>query len=64
MAGIYGFVMGILYTKTVQYEIKLKKIRKTRQQIDQGSLFLMDSTFGLKIIYSAKKTHYNMHGIF
>ncbi len=40
------------------------KIRKTRQQIDQGSLFLMDSTFGLKIIYSAKKTHYNMHGIF
>lgn len=56
MAGIHGFVMRILCKKTVQL--------KTRQQIHQGPLFLMDLAFGLKLIYSAKKTHHDMQGIF
>lgn len=43
---------------------KKTKIRKTRQQIHQGTLLLMDSAFGLKLIYSAKKTHHDMQGIF
>lgn len=43
---------------------KKTKIRKTRQQMHQGPLFLMDLEFGLKLIYSVKKTHHNMPGIF